>query len=142
MSQLTDHFSLEELSFTQHREFDNTPPPEVMAALTRTAQGLERIRALLGHPIHINSGYRSHQVNAAVGSKPTSQHCKGEAADFIAPGYGTPLVVAERLVGQIVNLGIDQLILEFGAWCHVSFTERPRHSVLTIDRQGARQGLA
>ena len=142
MSQLTNHFSLEELSFTQHREFDNIPPPEVMPALTRTAQGLERIRSLLGHPIHVNSGYRSPQVNAAVGSKPTSQHMKGEAADFICPGYGTPLVVAERIREKIVDLGVDQLIWEFSAWCHVSFTEHPRHSVLTIDRNGTRNGLA
>ena len=113
-----------------------------MPALMRTAQGLERIRALLGHPIHVNSGYRSPEVNAAVGSKPTSQHMKGEAADIICPGYGTPLVVAERLVGQINNLGIDQIILEFGAWVHVSFTERPRHAVLTIDRNGTRFGIA
>ena len=141
MSQLTDHFSVEELSFTQHREFDNTPPPEIMPALTRTAQGLERIRALLGKPIHVNSGYRSPEVNAAVGSKPTSQHMKGEAADIICPAYGTPLVVAERLRDQIIALGIDQLILEFSAWCHVSFTDKPRHSILTIDRAGTRQGL-
>lgn len=139
---LTDHFSLAELTATQHREFDNDPPPEVLPVLTRTAQGLERIRALLGKPIHVNSGYRSPEVNAAVGSKPTSQHCKGEAADIICPAFGTPKEVAAFLSGRMTNLGIDQLILEFNAWVHVSFTEAPRHALLTIDRNGTRTGIA
>lgn len=135
---LTDHFTLEELTFTQHREFDNEPPAEILPALTRTAQGLERIRTLLGQPIHVNSGYRSPQVNAAVGSKPSSQHCKGEAADFICPAYGSPEKVARLLKPLMVDLSIDQLILEFGSWVHVSFTEQPRRMALVIDRNGTR----
>ena len=139
---LTDHFTLEELTFTQHREFSNEPPEEVIRTLTATAQGLERIRTLLGKPLHINSGYRSPEVNAAVGSKPTSQHCKGEAADFICPAFGTPLEVARALEPHLTDFGIDQMIHEFGAWVHVSFTAAPRHALLTIDRNGTRAGIA
>lgn len=139
---LTDHFTLEELTATQHREFDNTPPPEIVATLTRTAQGMERIRALLGKPVHVNSGYRSPELNAAIGSKPTSQHCKGEAVDFVCPQFGTPLEVARFLSGRMTNLGIDQMIHEYGAWVHVSFSDTPRHALLTIDMHGTSIGLA
>ncbi len=139
---LTDHFSLEEMSFTQHRDLDNTPPTELLPALTRTAQGLERIRTLLGHPIHVNSGYRSPAVNAAVGSKPTSQHCKGEAADIICPAFGAPLLIAKALEMKRIDLGIDQLIYEYAGWVHVSFTDTPRHAVLTIDMHGTREGIS
>jgi hypothetical protein len=139
---LTDHFTLEELSVTSHREFDNTPPDSIIPALTRTAQGLERIRTLLGAPIHVNSGYRSPEVNASVGSKPTSQHCKGEAADFVCPAYGPPAKICALLKPLMVDLSIDQLILEFNSWVHVSFSESPRRVALTIDKTGTHLGIA
>ena len=105
-----------------------------MPALMRTAQGLERIRALLGHPIHVNSGYRSPEVNAAVGSKPTSQHMKGEAADIIVRQH------YEALKWIAGNLPFDQLIDEFPprGWIHVSYSPAHRRQMLVIDSRGAR----
>ena len=141
---LTDHFSLEELTFSEvgiRHGIDNTPTSEILVCLTHTAQGLERIRTLIGKPIHVNSGYRSPKVNAAVGSLPTSQHLNGEAADItckdIPPRELTQLIADKRF-----DLGVDQVILEFNTWTHVSFTENPRHAVLTIDHEGTKVGLA
>lgn len=141
---LTAHFTLEEMTRSEvaaRKGLDNTPPLEIVPVLTQTAQGLERIRTLIGKPLHVNSAYRSLKVNAAVGSHPGSQHCKGEAADIVCPGM-TPKELAELIVAERVNLGVDQVILEFGQWVHVSFTENPRHAVLTIDSSGTRQGIA
>ncbi len=139
---LTDHFSLEELIFSEiaaRKGLDNTPSPSIIEALRHTAQGLERIRGLVGKPIHVNSGYRSPEVNAAVGGQPTSQHMKGEAADItckdIAPKELALLIAENRM-----DLSVDQVILEFGQWTHVSFTENPRHAVLTIE--GTKTGIA
>lgn len=142
---LTDHFTLAEFcdSDTAARlGIDNTPPDDMIQTLTRTAQGMERIRTILRAPIHINSAYRCPALNAAVGSKPTSQHMKGEAVDFVCPGYGPPEKVCKLLLPLMTDLGIDQLIIEFGRWVHVSFTDKPRRMALTIDRNGTREGIA
>ena len=141
---LTDHFTLEELCLSEtaaRKGLDNTPTPEIIEALRHTAQGLERIRSLVGKPIHVNSGYRSPEVNEAVGSKPTSQHCKGEAADIVCNGLPVK-ELALLIADNRVNLGTDQVILEFGQWVHVSFADHPRHAVLTIDREGTKVGIA
>ena len=75
MTQLSEHFSLEELTHTDHREFDNTPNDAELANLKRLAAFLEDVKKVLGNrPIFINSAFRSKQVNDAVGSKDTSQH--------------------------------------------------------------------
>ena len=144
--QLSEHFTLEEFCATQHRGFDNTPSAEVLERLRFTAAGMELVRKMLGQPIHVNSGYRSPEVNAAVGGRPNSQHCRGEAADFICPAYGDPRKVALFLKPLVVDLGVDQLILEFytlagGGWTHVSFAGAPRYIILTIDRTGVRGGI-
>lgn len=137
---LTTHFSLDELTISQNAArlgLDNTPGPEVVANLRRTALGLELVRALIGAPIIISSGYRSPLVNKAVGGAAKSQHLTGQAADITAPGFGTP----EQLVSAIVSSTIpfDQCILEFGAWCHISFvTDEPRRQALVIDHGGTR----
>lgn len=143
---LSQHFSLEELTVSQEaarRGLSNEPPPELLPALRRTAEGLERIRALLGCPIVVTSGYRSATVNALVGGAAASQHTRGEAADIIAPGFGTPAAVAQKIAGEIEALGVDQVILEFGRWVHVSFRDRPRHLALTIRSaaEGYRPGI-
>lgn len=83
---LSPHFTLEELTFTEHRQFDNTPNDNELANLVRLADFLEQVKTLLdGKPIMINSAFRSEQVNAAVGSKDTSQHRRGCAADIRVP---------------------------------------------------------
>ena len=84
---MTPHFTLAELTATSHREFDNTPNADEMANLQRLAEFLEQVKkALGGKPVMINSGFRSKAVNDSVGSKDTSQHRIGCAADIRVPG--------------------------------------------------------
>lgn len=136
---LSEHFSLDEfqVSTTAKRlGLDNTAPSFVLPNLFKTAYGMEEIRTLLlDKPIHITSGYRSPEVNRAVGSKPTSQHITGNACDFLCPMYGSPKSIVERIVSS--EIGYDQLILEkstSGAqWVHVSFSDRNRKQALYID---------
>lgn len=136
---LTPNFSLEELTRTDHREFDNTPPPEVVENLKRLAQFMEQVRRLLGVPIIVNSAFRSKQVNDAVGSKDTSQHRLGCAVDFRCAGL-TPDQIVRRIRGS--TLAFDQLIREFDRWTHISIPNvagaAPRGQVLIIDKQGTR----
>lgn len=140
---LSAHFTLAELTVSQaaaRKGLDNTPPIEVMPALRLLALGLEGIRILLGAPIIVNSGYRSPAVNAAVGGSPTSQHMRGEAADIICPGFGSPRAVATRIVEA--GIDYDQCIVEFGAWVHVSFVRHGRRQALIIDHAGTRPMFA
>ena len=84
---LSENFTYEELTHTDHREFDNTPNETEMANLVRLAAFLEQVKELLGGAeIHINSAFRSHEVNTAVGSKDSSQHRHGCAADIRVKG--------------------------------------------------------
>ena len=140
MTQLTEHFSLAELTHTDHRQFDNTPNESELANLIRLAQFLEKVKtALGGKPIMINSAYRSKQVNDAVGSKDTSQHRLGCAADIRVPGM-TPNEVTQTLIAS--GLGFDQVIREFDRWTHISVpntvADKPRKQALIIDKAGTR----
>lgn len=140
MSQLSEHFTLAELTHTDHREFDNTPNEQELANLIRLAEFLEQVKtALGGKPIIVNSAFRSKQVNDAVGSKDTSQHRLGCAADIRVPGLNPDQVVREILAA---NLGVDQVIREFDAWTHVSIPSienvPPRLQALIIDKAGTR----
>ena len=139
---LSEHFSLEELTLTSHREIDNTPPDGLLPKLQCLARGLEHVRLILGVPVLVTSGYRCPALNALVGGQANSQHQQGEAADFIAPRYGNPLSICRALVASDVRF--DQLIDE-GAWVHVSFVDyrMPRREVLTYRRgQGYSAGLS
>ena len=137
---LTPHFTLEELTMTNHRQFDNTPNAAETANLTRLAQFLELVKAKLdGKPIMVNSAFRSKQVNDSVGSKDTSQHRLGCAADIRVPGM-TPDAVVRAIMGH--GLYFDQIIREFDAWTHISIPNTaallPRRQALIIDRTGTR----
>jgi zinc D-Ala-D-Ala carboxypeptidase len=137
---LTPHFTLAELTVTNHRTLDNTPDPAALANLQRLAEFLEKVKELLWFkPIMINSAYRSKAVNDAVGSKDTSQHRTGCAADFRVPGM-TPREVVDACIKG--GLPFDQIILEFDAWTHISIPSvagvAPRGSKLVIDKQGTR----
>jgi hypothetical protein len=140
MTWLSPHFTLDEMIVSQTAErlgLDNYPGPDELAALTRTALGLEAVRVRLGGtPIFISSGYRSPAVNSAVGGSSNSQHQRGEAADFTAQRFGTPRAVVDALADS--DVPYDQLILEFGRWVHISFSTSPRHHALVIDRTGTR----
>jgi len=138
---LTPHFTLEELTFTDHREYDNTPNDEELANLVRLANFLEQIKTLLGgKPIMVNSAFRSAEVNRAVGSTDKSQHRRGCACDFRVPGM-TPDEVVSAIIAS--DLKYDQCIREFDRWTHVSIpnTEdaEPRNMALIIDKSGTRQ---
>ena len=137
---LTEHFTLEELTHTDHREFDNTPNADQINNLERVAELLEQVKKMLGgKPIMVNSAFRSLQVNAAVGSKPTSQHCLGCAADIRVPGM-TPDEVVKAI--RASDIQYDQLIREFDSWTHISVPNEvritPRNQTLIIDKQGTR----
>jgi zinc D-Ala-D-Ala carboxypeptidase len=140
---LTTNFDLSEFTVSQTAaRFDmlNDPPADIMPNLLELAAALEIVRARLGHPIVISSGYRSPDLNKAVGGAPNSAHVLGWAADLTCPGFGNPLQVA-RAIAQIPGFRYDQVIHEFGSWCHLSVDPRYRMQTLTIDRSGTRQGL-
>ena len=137
---LSEHFTLDELTHTDHRELDNTPNDAELENLKRLAAFLEQVKTVLGgKPIMVNSAFRSKQVNDAVGSKDTSQHRLGCAADIRVPGM-TP----DEVVKAVINsyLAYDQVIREFDRWTHISIpnTEgaNPRRQALIIDKQGTR----
>jgi putative chitinase len=133
---MTPHFTLAELTATSHRQFDNTPNEKELANLQKLAEFLEQVKTTLdGKPIMINSAFRSKAVNDSVGSKDTSQHRLGYAADFKVPGM-TPDQVVRAIIAS--DLQFDQIIREFDAWTHISISPSPRRQALIIDRAGTR----
>ena len=136
---LSANFTLEELTVTSHRQFDNTPPALAIANLTRLAGLLEKVRSIINKPVLINSGYRSKEVNDSVGSKDSSQHRLGCAADFHIVGM-TPDQVVKAIISE--KLPYDQLIREFDSWVHISvansYYDKPRNQALVIDKSGTR----
>ena len=138
--QLSKHFKLEEFekSMTATRKgIENKAGSGEIKNLTDLCYGvLEPVRAKFDKPITITSGYRSPALCEAIGSKATSQHTKGEAADFEIAGISN-LQVAYWIQS---NTDFDQLILEYytgepnSGWVHVSYTENSnRKQVLTFD---------
>lgn len=137
---LSTHFTLDELTHTDHRELDNTPNEQELTNLKRLAAFLEEIKTVLGgKPIMVNSAFRSKAVNDAVGSKDTSQHRVGCAADLRIPGM-TPDEVVKAVIAS--GIGYDQVIREFDRWTHVSIPNvdsgTPRRQALIIDKAGTR----
>jgi uncharacterized protein YcbK (DUF882 family) len=137
---LTEHFTLEELTHTDHRELENIPNETELANLKRLAEFLETVKGILGgKPIMVNSAFRSKMVNDAVGSKDTSQHRVGCAADLRVPGM-TPDEVVKAIIAS--GIGYDQIIREFDRWTHISVPNdpngTPRRQALIIDKQGTR----
>lgn len=128
-TKLTPHFTLEEMSATQHRDIDNRPPPDVVATLRTTAARMEQVRRLLGsRVITVTSGYRCPELNRAVRGARTSAHLTGHAVDFNCYGFGDARAVCRAIAES--DLAFDQLIEE-GTWCHISFDPRLRRQVLT-----------
>ena len=133
---MTPHFTLAELTHTDHRSLNNTPNAGELANLQRLAEFLEVVKTTLGgKPVMINSAFRSKAVNDAVGSKDTSQHRLGLAADFRVPGMSPDAVVRVLLKARV---RFDQLIREYDAWTHVSISDNPRGQALIIDKLGTR----
>jgi hypothetical protein len=140
---LSPHFTLGELTHSEvaaRNGWENKPTLKETENLQRLAQLLEKVKdAVGGKPVMINSGFRSKQVNDAVGSKDSSQHRLGCAADLRVPGM-TPRAVVEACIAG--NVPFDQIILEFDAWTHISVPNSaesaPRRNKLIIDKQGTR----
>jgi len=129
---------LEELTITDHRELENIPNETELANLKRLAEFLETVKTVLsGKPIMVNSAFRSKAVNDAVGSKDTSQHRIGCAADIRVPGI-TPDAVVKAIIAS--GIGYDQVIREFDRWTHISIPNAgaPRKQALIIDKAGTR----
>ena len=146
---MTPNFTLAELtrSATGARlKIDNTPRAEHQEKLLMTAELLERVRTLLGCPVIVTSGYRCMQLNIAVGGVTSSDHARGQAADIVAPGFGTPYEIAKKLAPLVSQLGIGQLILESihgKSWVHIStrMASKPSNRVITITDAGAQLGI-
>jgi zinc D-Ala-D-Ala carboxypeptidase len=140
---LSPHFTLEELIKSQtalRLGLDNSPGPEELEALVDLCEfGLEPIRNYYKRPVIVGSGFRAPAVNKAVGSRSTSQHIKGQAADIEIPGLDN----LELYYWAAANLDFDQLILEYysgepsSGWVHVSYVgSENRGQTLRIDKSG------
>jgi len=148
--QLSKHFKLEEFtkSMTATRKgIDNTPGAGEIKNLENLCyEILEPLRAKFDKPITITSGYRSPSLSEAIGSKSTSQHCKGMASDLEI--FGIPNIQVAHWLQN--NVDFDQLILEFyspddpaAGWVHISYNEKGanRKQVLTYDGKKFDNGL-
>lgn len=143
MTQLSKHFTLEELTFSDaalRHGIDNTPNEEIVENLKRLcALILEPVRDIVHKPVHVTSGYRNSVVNSLVGSKATSQHTHGCAADIKVSGV-TPDVLIKAIIGA--GLPYEQVILEYQNWIHVSVpndpNKLPKRQELIIDKNGTR----
>jgi hypothetical protein len=159
--QLSEHFSLEEFVSSQvasRKGIDNDPPALLFSVLKRTAEGMEGVRAFLGFPIRISSGYRCEAlereltyssylarcklrgipVNDTTWAQYFSEksHPKGEAVDFTCSQYGDPRKIVTAIMKS--DIAFDQLLCEFDSWTHISFGDKNRRQVLVIDSSGAR----
>lgn len=149
---LTPHFTLVDVvrsATADELDIDNSLPDELMANAMATCEMLERIRAALsahaGHdvPMLVSSFYRCLALNRAKRSADTSDHLTAEAADWRAPSFGTPYEICSFLAPRVSELGIGQLIHEFGSWIH---TGRPLpakqvNRIITITARGTEVGI-
>lgn len=149
MRDLTEHFTFAELtaSTTANRlGLNNIPDSAALYQLTKLAEMLERVRAKLGVPVAVTSAYRSPAVNKAVGGRTSSDHCKGMAADIVAPRFGTAHAVASAIAPHVSELGIGQLALEGirgKQWVHLSIdpVDNPVNRIITITDAGTKPGI-
>lgn len=153
ITRLSEHFTLQEACVSEtaaRMGIDNTPDPAMVVEMIKTARFMEGVRAALSsRPIIVTSWYRCDALERVVaglapGVKSTGHHPLGAAVDFICPGYGTPLDIALHLRSKADELGIGQLIYEFGRWVHISRLGVPNplvNRILTIDGRGVRSGI-
>lgn len=152
---MTPHFTLAEFTRSDtaaRKGIDNTPPHEMLPVIEQTMQMMERIRAYLSQqagrdvPITITSGYRSPELNEAIGSLGRSDHPRGMACDWVAPKFGTPTEICKALAPQVGVLGIGQLINEYpdrSGWVHTStaLPIRMVNRIITINTAGVSVGV-
>jgi zinc D-Ala-D-Ala carboxypeptidase len=142
---LSKYFDLSELTVSEtaaRRGMKNVPGGQQLENLKATAARMDEVREGLGSPIIVTSGYRSPELNAAIGGSKTSAHCHGLAVDFTCPRYGNPLAVAKAVLAS--GIEFDQLIHEYGTWVHIGFAapgKPSRRQLLTINKRGTVEGL-
>ncbi|QUT07902.1 DUF882 domain-containing protein [Sphingobium phenoxybenzoativorans] len=145
---LSPNFTVEEFQKSQTALRKGIPnvmgPAEIAAAKLLCEKVLEPLRAHYGRPIVLSSGYRSPALNKAIGGAVTSQHAKGQAADFEIPGLDNYSVAK----WMEAHLNYDQLILEMhtpgqpnSGWIHVSYRVPYRNQELTFDGKRYLEGL-
>lgn len=136
---LTENFDLEEFTKSETataRGIKNNPSASHLANLKKLANALEKVRELVGKPITISSGYRSQELNKAVGGVSTSKHTQGLAADIVVAGM-TPKELATRISES--DIDYDQCILEFGRWVHFGLSgSSPRRENLTATKKNGK----
>ena len=135
-----NYFTLQELTRSQtarQRGLDNTPDAAAVENLQNLVTHiLDPLRQLWGSPLYVNSGYRSHAVNAAVGGARNSQHLTGCAADITAGSPKKNRKLLKLLLLHAPAIPFDQLIAERcdsngnPRWLHISFSTRPRRQLL------------
>jgi len=133
MSNLSEHFTLEEATFSDtaiRQGIDNQPSATQYSNMTIAAEGMEKIRALLGKSIKVNSWLRLPAVNVAVGGSKVSSHMDGWAIDFTCAGFGDPYAVCKAI--EASDIKFDQMIHEYGRWTHISFAPEMRQQKMTI----------
>ena len=142
MIMASPNFSMDELTHSDtaaRHGIDNTPNEDEKDNLYKLAMELENVRKLLNNnPIYVSSGYRCLALNKLLGSKKTSSHIKGLAADFTCRQFGTPNEIVFALINS--DIPYDQAIVEFDKWTHLSFCEdekTPRRQALVINKEGA-----
>lgn len=139
MTNLSPNFTLEEMIFSQHatrKDMDNTPNARQKTNLERLTNAyMEPLRDILGdRPIIVSSGFRSYNLNRAIGGSKRSAHLDGRAVDFTVKGVPT-LDVMETIVTSGFYKNCDQVIYEFGRWIHLGIAEmgkEPRKQLLMI----------
>lgn len=147
--QLSEHLSLAEVTrsdMAKRKGISNMPTPEHLENFKKLATNIfEPIRRYFGVPIYISSGYRSKELNTAIGGSLTSQHCSGEAIDIDMDGSANGVTNKQVFDYIKQHLNFDQLIWEFGTkdapdWVHVSFesTGKQRKQVLRAVKQGGK----
>jgi len=144
---LTENFTLAELTKSETAEknnLDNTPNEQQIECLRQLCVHiLQPLRDDFQKPLVVSSGFRSKKLSLLIKSKPTSQHCLGQAADFIIPGIDNKKVFKHI----IENLPMDQVILEYyqeddmkdysnKGWIHCSYVLNGRGQALTKDENG------
>ena len=149
MRDLSEYFSFSELTASTTAKrlgLNNIPDGAALYQLTKLAEMLERVRSKLGVPVTVTSAYRSPAVNKAVGGRTSSDHCKGMAADIVAPRFGTAHAVAAAIAPHVSELGIGQIILEGikgKQWVHLSIdpVDNPVNRIITITDAGVKPGI-
>lgn len=129
------YFTIKELcasSTAAQKGINNTPSSEIVGNLEQLVNKvLDPLREEFGKPIIVNSGYRSLELNRAIGGAKNSQHTLGQAADI----SGGSIIENKKLfdLAQQLNLPFDQLIDEKDfSWVHISYSPRNRKQVLHL----------